>query len=166
MASEEKQPEVNPVGRPSCYRAEYEEQVHKLALLGATDKEIGDFFNVTETTINNWKIAFPEFFESIKRGKIQADAEVAEKLFERAKGYEHPETKVFCHEGDITTYEVVKHYPPDTAAAFIWLKNRRMWTDRQDFTTGGEKIAAQIVLFSDVIKPKEEVTPEENVDTE
>lgn len=46
----------------------------KLCLLGATDKELGDFFNVTEQTINNWKKDFPSFFESIKRGKIDADA--------------------------------------------------------------------------------------------
>jgi hypothetical protein len=54
-----------------------------------------------------------------------ADAEVAEKLFHRAKGYSHPEIKVFCHDGDITTHGVVKHYPPDTRATIAWLRNRR-----------------------------------------
>lgn len=34
--------------------------------------------------------------------------------------------------------KITKHYPPDTAAAFIWLKNRAGWRDKQDIehTTG------------------------------
>ena len=161
MADEEtaiEQP--NPPNRPSCYTDKYAEQAYKLTLLGATDKELADFFDVCEKTINNWKLSFPDFLQSIKRGKIQADAEVAEKLFHRAKGYEHEETKVFCHEGDITTYEVVKHYPPDTGAAMAWLKNRRRksplpWQDSHDITSGGEKIEPKCVSFLDAMKPGE-----------
>ena len=57
-------------GRPTNYKKEYDEQAYKLCLLGATDKEMADFFNVKEQTINNWKKNHPSFFESIKRGKI------------------------------------------------------------------------------------------------
>ena len=87
---------------------------------------------------------------------MQADAEVAEKLYQRAKGHKHPETKVFCKDGKIVTYEATKHYPPDTGAAIIWLKNRRSntWRDRNDFTSDGEKIIPQIVSFLDVTKPE------------
>lgn len=139
-------------GRPSSYREIYTEQAYKLSLLGAIDKELAGFFGVSETTINNWKLQFPEFLESLKRGKIQADAEVAEKLFHRAKGYFHPETRVFCHEGKITTHEITKHYPPDTGAAMAWLKNRnrRNWCESYDITSGGEKIIPQIISFSEL----------------
>ena len=124
--------------------------------MGAIDKELADFFDVCEKTINNWKKAFPEFLQSLKRGKMQADAEVAEKLYQRAKGYEHPETKVFCKNGKIVTYEATKHYPPDTGAAIIWLRNRqpKIWRDSHDFTSGDEKITPQIVSFLDVTKPE------------
>lgn len=30
-------------------------------------KELAQFFEVTETTINNWKNNYPDFFESIKK---------------------------------------------------------------------------------------------------
>jgi len=148
--------QANPVGRPSCYTDKYAEQAYKLALLGATDKELGDFFDVSETTINNWKHAFPEFFVSIKRGKMQADANVAERLYLRAMGYEHPETKVFCSEGEITTYEVTKFYPPDTGAAMAWLKNRRRtaplpWTDSHDVTSGGKPLPQTVISFLDAL---------------
>ena len=121
--------------------------------MGATDAEMADFFGVQEKTINNWKRR-KGFLQSIKEGKIQADAEVAESLFKRACGYEHPETKVFCNsDGDITTEEVTKCYPPDTAAAFIWLKNRAGWKDKstqEHSGPGGGPIPVQIVDFKGI----------------
>lgn len=119
-------------GRPTDYKAEYTEQAYKLCLLGATDKNMAEFFGVCEATINNWKNEHPEFLGSLKKGKIKADAEVAAKLFHRATGYEHPEDKIFCTDGRVTTVRTIKHYPPDTAAAFIWLKNRAGWRDKQE----------------------------------
>lgn len=112
-------------GQPTKYKTEYNDQVEKLCKLGATDKEIADFFNVCEATVNNWKIVEPQFLESIKRGKIVADMNIANSLYNRAMGYEHPEEKVFCTNGDVTKVNTIKHYPPDTAAIMAWLNNRR-----------------------------------------
>lgn len=121
-------------GRPTDYREEYNLQAEKFCKLGATDKDLADLFDVTETTINNWKIDFPAFFESIKKGKAIADAEVAEKLFQRATGYSHPDVDIKAFEGQIIVTDIVKHYPPDTTAAIFWLKNRKssQWRDKQE----------------------------------
>ncbi len=126
-----------PAGRPTLYKPEYAEQVYKLCLLGATDKDIAEFFGVTEQTVNNWKIEYPEFFESIKKGKLEADAEIAKSLHHRAKGYSHPDVHVSNYQGEITVTPLIRHYPPDTAAAIIWLKNRQpdKWRDRQSTDT-------------------------------
>lgn len=122
------------VGAPSLYKTEYNEQARKLCLLGATDAELGDFFNVDERTINNWKVEFPEFFQSIKKGKEYADANVANKLYNRALGYEHEEDKIFNDQGVPLIVPTIKHYPPDTAAAIFWLKNRQpaKWREKQE----------------------------------
>ncbi|MCE8472376.1 helix-turn-helix domain-containing protein [Rhodovulum sulfidophilum] len=48
-------------GRPSEYDPSMNDQARKLALLGLTDAEIGEFFGVTERTLNNWKAQFPAF---------------------------------------------------------------------------------------------------------
>jgi len=127
------------VGRPTKYKPEYSEQTYKLCLLGATDVELADFFNVAESTIHLWKIEHPDFSESIKRGKVQADATVAESLYKRANGYEHPEVDIKMYEGQIIMTDITKHYPPDTAACFIWLKNRRTadWRDKQEIQHSG-----------------------------
>lgn len=55
------------MARPTKYQEAYAEQARKLCLLGYTDAELADFFEVSEATINNWKLEYPEFLESIKR---------------------------------------------------------------------------------------------------
>lgn len=120
-------------GRPTRYRKEFAEQARKLCRLGAIDVELADFFGVDVATLNRWKKAHREFCESLKEGKSQADAEVAQSLFHRATGYSHPDTKFATHEGRITdSQEYTKHYPPDTIACIFWLKNRRpdLWRDK------------------------------------
>lgn len=131
--------EHKPNGRPSRYRAEFAEQAYRICSLGATDAELAEIFGVSEQTLNTWKQKHPKFLESIKRGKAPADAEVAEKLFHRAKGYSHTEDKLFYHEGEITVVETTKHYPPDTAAASLWLRNRQpeRWRDKVSHEVGG-----------------------------
>lgn len=120
------------LGRPTLYRPEYAAQAHRLCLLGATDEELGEFFGVTEQTINNWKNSFPDFFESIRLGKMSADSNVAESLYRRATGCSHPDTSINVVNGEVILTEVIKHYPPETAAAKLWLLNRqpRKWKDR------------------------------------
>lgn len=126
------------VGRPSLYKPEFAELARKFCCLGATDADLARFLEVSEATINTWKLEHPEFLESIKAGKAQADAEVASKLFHRATGYEHPEDDIrTVSMGDGAGSEIVitptvKHYPPDTTAAIFWLKNRRpdLWRDK------------------------------------
>lgn len=126
-------------GRPSRFKEEYVEQVLKLARLGLTDAEMADVFGVTEQTFNNWKKSHPVFFESIKKGKVVSDAEVANSLYERAVGAQWIEEQAFKIKvgSNLEKVEIVqlrKAAPPDTAAAFIWLKNRKpdRWRDKPD----------------------------------
>jgi hypothetical protein len=112
-------------GRPGLYRPEYAEQALKLCKLGLIDAELAVFFEVNEVTINRWKKAHPEFCKALKKGKTVADAEVAEKLFQRAVGYSHPDVHISNYQGVVTITNITKHYPPDTVACIFWLKNRR-----------------------------------------
>ncbi|MBG6289519.1 terminase [Pseudomonas nitroreducens] len=131
------------MARPSKYRPEFVEQACKLCKLGLTDKEIAKFFEVTESTLNKWKLDYPEFSESLKGGKTLADAEVASKLFHRATGYEHPDTDIRVVNGVIVETPLIKHYPPDTTAAIFWLKNRRpdLWRDKVEPEDKGVDLA-------------------------
>ena len=126
---------------PSKYNKSYCEQVTKLCMLGAKDTELADFFGITEMTLNNWKKAHPEFHQAMHHGKDIADANVASKLYQRAMGYEHPDSHISNFQGAITVTPITKYYPPDTTACIFWLKNRQRakWRDRTDHeVTGAE----------------------------
>lgn len=128
------------MARPTAYKKEYAEQARKLCLLGATDVDLAEFFDVAKSTINLWKKKHPEFSDSIKKGKTVADAEVAESLYKRAIGIEYTEKKVST-DGKKEKKEVTKKFiPPDAASAIFWLKNRQpsKWRDKPFAEDDGE----------------------------
>lgn len=119
-------------GRPTKFDPAFIEQAQKLALMGATDKQMADFWGVSEQTLNAWKHAHPEFLESLKAGKLIADGTVVQSLYRRANGYSHDAVKILQYEGAPVIVPYVERYPPDTTAAIFWLKNRQpaMWRDK------------------------------------
>lgn len=123
-----------PAGQPTKYKEEYNELAYKFCLLGATDEFLAKAFNICVATLNNWKQDYPKFLASIKEGKEIADAEIANALFHRAKGYSHPDIDIKMYEGQIIETPLVKHYPPDTGAIAFWLKNRQpdTWRDKKE----------------------------------
>lgn len=131
----EEKEKINLGGRPTKYLESFNKQAYKLCLLGATDKELADFFEVDEATINRWKTKYKGFCKSLKTGKTRADSIVAEKLFQRATGYEAPDFDIKVIGGRIVKTTLIKHFPPDTTAAIFWLKNRQKekWRDKQEF---------------------------------
>lgn len=124
----------NKGGQPSKYKDEYAKQAYKLCLLGSIDKDLADFFEVCEATINNWKHDYPEFLESITGGKLSADATVAKSLYKRCNGYEQPEDKIFNANGEPLVVPTTKHVAPDITAIMFWLKNRqpKLWRDKSE----------------------------------
>ena len=121
-------------GRPSLYRPAYAKQAHKLALLGLTDAKMANFFEVTEQTINNWKRDHPEFFESIKSGKEDADARIAAAMYHSALGGGTvTELKEETDDdGKVVYRKTVKELPANVTAQIFWLKNRQphTWRDK------------------------------------
>jgi hypothetical protein len=144
-------------GRPTDYKEEYNLQAYKLTLLGFTDKDMADFWGVTEQTINNWKNEHPNFFESITRGKEFADTEVVESLYNRAKGYTVKRIEYEMNQDEDGTQSqrvkkiIKQEVAPDTQAIQFWLKNRQpsKWRDKKELEIESE---SPIVLIND-IKP-------------
>ncbi|CVF68423.1 terminase [Serratia ureilytica] len=122
------------MARPTKYQEAYAEQARKLCLLGYTDAELASFFEVSEATINNWKLEHPEFLESIKKGKAVADGEVASTLFNRAIGYTAKEKREEKTADGFKEVDAEKHVPGDVTAMIFWLKNRQKdkWREKQD----------------------------------
>lgn len=135
---------MNRIGRPTKYDEKYHPiQVVKYCLAGLTDAQISKLFEISESTLNEWKNKYPEFSESIKKGKEEADSVVASMLYKKAVGYKEKRRVPFKvketmnGEGSKETIEVIEiedYFPPDTSAQIFWLKNRQpqMWRDRRN----------------------------------
>jgi hypothetical protein len=123
-------------GRPTDYKAEYAKQAEKLCALGATDKEIADFFEVDVRTIYRWKHEHDDFCQSLKAGKDIADERVERSLYQRAIGYEQDEVKIFmpANAPEPVYAPFRAKIAPDVTAAIFWLKNRRKddWRDGKE----------------------------------
>lgn len=142
------------MARPTKFKPEFIEQAKKLCAIGATDMEIADFFGVSLSTLFAWRAENREFLDAIKTAKDVADNRVERRLYERATGYSHPEVDIRVIDGKIVQTEIRKHYPPDTAAAFIWLKNRQpgRWRDKTSVEhTGPEGGPVQFTRIENAI---------------
>ena len=130
------QPESPKVGAPSKFREEYAGQALKLCELGATDRDLAEFFGVSIVTVWRWGSEHRSFSNALKVGKGSTDDRVERSLFQRAVGYSHDAVKIFANNrtGENAIVPYVEHYPPDTTAAIFWLKNRRRgeWRDKVD----------------------------------
>jgi len=139
--------EGNEGGRPTLYKEEYSGQAYKLCLLGATDKDLAEFFEVEERTINNWKKDYEEFFHSIRNGKKIADMEVATSLYQTTQDRTVIEQQAIkCKEVSynragkrveketVKIVEVEKTIPADFRSQSFWLKNRKSdtWRDKTE----------------------------------
>lgn len=124
-------------GRPTDYDKKYNRMAYDLCLLGYTDKELADFFDVSESTINNWKIQHPKFLESITRAKHTSDVKVAKSLYKRATGYKL-KTKYKNKKGE--EIEKIEEVLPDISAIRYWLNNRQRgrWSEKQQVEHSGE----------------------------
>lgn len=118
-------------GRPSKYKPELIEQARKLCALGATDRDLAEFFEVAESTVNLWKIEHQEFSDALKLAKEAADSRVEQSLYRRALGYTYDSVHISNFQGQITLTPIVEHCPPDPTSCIFWLKNRKPeeWRD-------------------------------------
>lgn len=152
----EQEEEKNLGGRPTLFKTEYVEQARKLCELGATERELADFFEVSERTLLRWRNAHKELADAVRIGKERADARVEQSLYRKALGYSFDSVKIFQHQGAPVEVPYVEHVPPDTTACIFWLKNRKPkeWRDKVDHSHAGpdggpvqviQKIERQIV---------------------
>lgn len=137
-------------GRPTEYTRELAERAYALAQQGATDLEIADGLGVNVATYYRWRNLHPEFREATRLGKEACDERVERSLYQRAIGYSHEAVKIFMPaNAEHPVYApYTEHFPPDTNAASLWLRNRKpdKWRDKQEIEhTGNIEFAERLV---------------------
>lgn len=147
-------------GRKTKYDKDFHpKQVLKYALLGLTDEQMAGALDVAESTFNLWKKKYPEFSESIRAGKIEADANVASTLYKRSLGHTQKRKvafKVKCYDDkdrQIEKVEIVEteeYFPPSDQAINLWLGNRqrKKWGSKSEVEHSGELKGKTTIVFS------------------
>lgn len=132
---------------------------------GLTDEQIAKNMGIAKVTFYDWKNKFPKFANALKKTKDIVDAEVENKLFKRAMGYEVEEEEIKEFRNDDGEMVVVsrkrtkKHVPPDVTAIIFWLKNRRPneWREKQEIINKNINTFTDMQALSDIInKPARE----------
>jgi len=144
----------NPVGRPSKFDTIDKKQLKVLVQKGFTTKEIAEFFSINPETFFEYLKTRPEFSNTLKDWKQEADEKVEKCLYQRAIGYEYDEVvyeksavgglglklsddeiKEIKHVNTNKVKITVKKVLPDVTAQIFWLKNRKPkeWRDKHDF---------------------------------
>ena len=128
------------VGRPSGYKPAYAELARRMVRAGATRETLWTTFGIGHETFSQWCQRYPEFKAAIKEERWVADEQVAAALFKKATGYTRKVVKAMQHNGVPVLAEYEEQVAPDTAAAFIWLKNRQpeIWKDRHEVQMEGQ----------------------------
>lgn len=172
----------NKGGRPRTYEDDNCDLAYKFCLLGATEKQLAEFFGVVKETIDVWIATKEDFATAVRAGRARADANVAKSMYHRANGYSHKAVKIFMTSRTTrvsqpsednpkkmvtiteTVPEVVQvpfteHYPPDTPAGVFWLTNRQrhMWKQRVDSTVANpdDTPLAPPTIVINPVRPKE-----------
>ena len=108
----------------------------RLSLLGCGNREMAEFFNVTESVIETWRRSHPEFEEAIKRGKQHASMNVVKSLYKMCIGFDVVETKVMegtNAKGDPVSYKITntRYVQPNIKAIMYYLQNKEknLWSD-------------------------------------
>lgn len=110
---------------------------------GLTDEQIAHNIGISRGTLYDWKKAYPDISNALKRGKDVVDIEVENALLKRALGYEYTEERVEISDKDgRKVIQTTKHVAADTTAQIFWLKNRRpdKWRDKPMPAAEGDEV--------------------------
>jgi hypothetical protein len=122
-------------GRPSKGTDAKKNAAAKLLRDGLTMSQVAEALEVARASLYRWRETDETFRDAIKEGHEYVADGLELSLYARARGYSHPEEKIFCNsDGEVTRVKTVKHYPPDTTALIFALKNKRPseWRDRKE----------------------------------
>lgn len=151
-------------GRPTKYSDDYIRIAFEVMSLGATITKLAKVFNVNADSIYEWQKKYPEFSESVQRGRDHFDSEqVEEALHKRATGYQYKiKTYIAVGQENLFLVKVVEKYmPPSVNAIRFWLSNRNpeRWGLRNS-NTDDMKIFYSKAEIDEMLKDEKERYPQ------
>lgn len=141
-------------GRKTDFTQEKAHKIVELFKAGKTEEEVSRILGIHVNTLYNWKLKNAEFLWAVREAKEVADDLVEAALFTRAVGFEHKSVKIMSYEGHSFEHEYTERVPPDTNAAYIWLRNRRpeKWKEKSELEVSTTNLAEKIAKGRERLK--------------
>lgn len=117
------------------------ERAIEVVLTGATMPEVAKEIGISTAMLYKIFGRDEEFVDAVRKARDTFDERVINTLAQRATGYEIEVEKVFSNGLRVQTTE---HVLPDTAAAMIWLRNRKNWRSSDNVAQDAIDAAAAI----------------------
>lgn len=124
--------------------------------LGATNKVLGEAFDVHPDTISAWRKRYSEFDEAVRRARFIADNDAARGWYSRAVGMVIEVDRAFkVKDADgnerVEVVTMRTEIPPDVAAAKSWLAMRRPdeFSEKALENTAAEDVLAAMAAILD-----------------
>lgn len=124
---------IKKLGRPPIYGPKFDELVRKMAQMGWTNERIAEHMGISSDTLYLWCREHPSFLKNLKFGKVNRNAEVVDRLYDRAMGEKIKAIKIFNNKGKIIKVPYIEQLPVDVEAAKFILTNRTdTWAEKTE----------------------------------
>jgi len=129
-------------------------QAYKLALLGATDKEMAEIMDVDLMTFDYWKRTKPEFRNALRAAKRMPNAQTAMSLYKCANGYYYKDQVAHVVGGGVVKTWLKKYQGPNAWAAnkILSVRERAIWADSAKLEITNTQININKFDFSGITK--------------
>ena len=138
----------------SSYTPAYAEQVARMVLAGATEREIIVAFQITRKVLQMWQLQYPEFAVAmmIPKEATLADARVMREIYEQSLPHEEQHVKVVVIEGGIEKVKYNKKVRGNLGAAKFWMANRDRtnWSKDPDNADPNKAVAAGVININNI----------------
>ena len=130
------------------------DRIEQLCGKGLTDKELAAAMHITDRTLREWKEKYSGISGAIERGRVGAQEQIENALFQRALGgvrgvlkpvrrkireYDEHTGKCIREEEIVELHEEEVYIPPDTNAIKFYLTNRdpEHWSSKIEVQADG-----------------------------
>lgn len=153
LQAEEEQEQALGFNAKSQYQPGFARRAQDYCMLGATNAELAELFEVTERTIEKWMVELPRFKRCVQNGRTGADVSVSRALHRRATGMKVTKERAMLVKGKVQVVELKEELPPDTNAASLWLANRQRSKWRASTAGDGAGQGFDLAAFVAALRP-------------
>lgn len=107
-------------------------RAREFATLGADNETIAAYLGVDISTLDRWRVEYPQLNKALSAGREIGGVEVVRSLVKRAKGYTAKARKVVMVDGQPQVVEYKEEIAGDVTAQRYYLNNRhpKEWQER------------------------------------